>query len=166
MQRAGPAAAYREQHGQHDPVVAIGRERELIKADEQRAAWHAATEPAREQARAATAELRRRHRDLGLLPYRTERDDPDVGCGRQDDSRPGSRHAYGDTDRDLAEQQEELQRGASAPPSAVGPGLLLAMLDFPVGPFARSKAGLAAAVPPSPQPRRTEGRPRPRGPSR
>jgi hypothetical protein len=40
------------------------------------------------------------------------------------------------------------------------------MLDFPVGPFARSKAGRAGPVPPSRQPRRTAARHRPRGPSR
>ena len=140
-------AAQAHAHEQRAGALA-DRERELVEADEQRAAWHAATEPAREQARAATAELRRRHRDLGLLPYRTERDDPDVGRDRQDDSRPGSRYAYGDTDRDPAGQQEELHHGASLPTSAADRGLRRVMLDFPVGPFARSKAGLAAPVPP------------------
>ena len=78
---AGPEreelAAQADAHEQRAAALA-DREHELAEADEQRAAWHAATEPAREQARAATAELRRRHRDLGLLPYRTERDEPDV----------------------------------------------------------------------------------------
>jgi hypothetical protein len=40
------------------------------------------------------------------------------------------------------------------------------MLDFPVGPFARSKAGPAVPVPPSSPSRRTGARHRPRGPSR
>jgi AAA domain/TrwC relaxase len=158
-------AAQAHAHEQRAAALA-DREGELVEADEQRAAWHAATEAAREQARATTAELRRRHRDLGLPSFRTEHDDPDVGRNRQDDSRPGSRYANGDTDRDPAGQQEELHDGAGRPPSAADRGLRCVMLDFPVGPFARSKAGLAAPVPPSPKPRRTGARQRPKGPSR
>jgi hypothetical protein len=59
-----------------------------------------------------------------------------------------------------------LHHGASLLPSAADPSLRRVMLDFPVGPFARSKAGLAAPVPPSAQPRRTTARDHPRGPSR
>src|SRR5207248_2611671 len=120
---AGPEreelAAQAHAHEQRAGALA-DRERELAETDEQRAAWHTATEAAREQARAATTELRRRHRDLGLLPYRTECDDPDVGRDSQGDSRSGSRYAYGDVGRDLARQQEELHPGASPPSSAVG----------------------------------------------
>jgi len=43
-------AAQAHAHEQRAGALA-DRERELVEADEQRAAWHAATEPAREQAR-------------------------------------------------------------------------------------------------------------------
>jgi hypothetical protein len=49
------------------------------------------------------------------LPYRTERDDPHVDHDCQDDGRPGSRYAYGDTDRDPAGQQEELHPAPVCP---------------------------------------------------
>jgi hypothetical protein len=58
-----------------------------------------------------------------------------------------------------------LHPDASPPPSAADRGLRRVMLDFPIGPFARSKAGLAAPVPPSPRLRRTAAPHRPRGPS-
>lgn len=97
----------------HEQLLAAltTREQELAAADEQRAAWHQATETAREEAAAATAELRRRWPDAGRLPFRDPRHHDDPGTGREhQDHDPGP--LAGTAEREAAEA--ELRHGADA----------------------------------------------------